>query len=394
MRFSLERFRQLPSRWMRPSFAAATLALLAGCSSGTAEEPPMPSPAVSVSYPLEQTVTDFSEFTGRTAAIESVQLRARVWGHLEKINFVEGAEVKRGDLLFVIDQRPYQAALARADADVAQSEARHARLVGDQSRAQNLLQSRAISREEFEKVSGDVVEAQSAVRSSLAARQVAKLNLDFTEVRAPISGQISRAVVTVGNMVASGESGGTVLTSIVSTDPMHAYFDVDDLTFNAIKTLLNRSKAQSGERPVVFMGLAHEKGFLHRGELDFADNQIDPGTGTMRMRAVFPNSKRDLTPGMFVRVRVPLGLPHRAILLTDRAVDTDQGQKIVFVVGKDDIVEKRVVTLGKMHDGLREIVAGVNAGECVIVDGLQRVRPGIPVQPKMVDMPTVPDAKQ
>lgn len=373
---------------MKQSYYALLLIVLAGCSAAPGHEmPPPPPPAVTVSVPVVKTVTDYAEFTGRTAAVEAVKLQARVWGHLEKINFVEGGEVKQGDLLFVIDQRPYQAALARADADVAQSEARHTRLVAEHSRAQTLLQNRAISREEFDKVAGDAVEAQSAVRSAQAARLVAKLNLDFTEVRAPITGQIGRAMVTAGNMVASGENGGTVLTSIMSIDPMYAYFDVDDPTSTPVKKLLQSAKDAGAERPKVFVARANDVGFPREGYLDFADNQVDAGTGTMRMRAVVRNPKRELTPGMFVRVRVPLGQPHEALLLTDRAVDTDQGQKIVFVVGADNKAEKRVVRLGKKHDGLREIVSGVSPGEQVIVEGIQRVRHGAEVQPKATPMP-------
>lgn len=371
----------------------AVLAGTSGCSPAAPAQMTMPPPAVGVSVALGKEVTDFSDFTGRTAAVESVQLRARVWGHLEKINFVEGIDVKRGDLLFVIDQRPYLAAMERADADVGQSEARYKRLSGDLERAKNLVQSRALSREEFDKISGDVNEAQSAVRSALAMRQVAKLNLDFTEVRSPIDGQIGRAMVTVGNMIASGESGGTTLTTIVSTDPMHVYFDVDDAAVSAIDRLFREAKVKNEGRPKLAMGLASERGFPHLGELDFTDNQVDSGTGTKRMRGTFANPRRDLAPGMFVRVRVPLGRAHQAVLASDRAVDTDQEQKIAYVVGKDDVVEKRAVVLGKMHGGLREFVSGLKAGDRVIVDGLQRVRPGVKVQPTVVEMPTSSDGR-
>jgi RND family efflux transporter MFP subunit len=183
-----------------------------------------------------------------------------------------------------------------------------------------------------------------------------------------------------------------VLTTIVSLDPIYAYFDVDDLTAAPIQTLLRESKS-SGGRPHVQLGLAHEKGFPHTGELDFTDNQVDPGTGTLRMRGVFKNSGRELTPGMFVRVRVPLGRPHSALLIADRAIDSDQAQKIVFVVGANDQVEKRDVRLGQMHHGLREIIGGVKPGERVIVDGIQRVRPGATVVPKSIAMPGAPEAK-
>jgi RND family efflux transporter MFP subunit len=365
---------------------------LTGCSQAPPEGGPLPPPVVTVSYPLEREVTDYNDFTGRTAAVESVKLRARVWGHLEKIHFAEGAEVKKGELLFVIDQRPYQAALARAEAEVAQSEAHAKRLESDHGRARSLLQSRAIAREEFDKMAGDLSEAQAAVRSALAMRETAKLNLGFTEVRAPVGGQISRALVTVGNLVESGETGGTVLTTIVSVDPMYAYFDVDDLTFMQVKQLVRavgESKVRSAPEalPPVLLGLAGEQGYPHRGRIDFVDNQVDPGTGTLRMRGVFPNRDRVLTPGLFARIRVPLGDPHKALLVTDRAIDTDQGQKVLYVVNKENVVNKRLVRLGRLHDGLREIESGVRPGERVVVDGIQRVRGGITVEPKLVDMP-------
>src|SRR5262245_38790441 len=206
----------------------ALAAGLAGCAPSAApEEAPTP-PVVPVSQPLQRDVTDHAELTGRTAAVESVQVRARVWGHLEKINFTEGAEVKKGDLLFVIDQRPYQAALTRADADIAQAEARSQRLASDLSRARSLARNRAVSQEELDKASGDLAEARAAVRSAAAARETAKLNLEYTRVRSPIDGQVGRAAVTVGNLVTSGETGGTVLTTVVSVNPVYAYFDVDD----------------------------------------------------------------------------------------------------------------------------------------------------------------------
>src|SRR5437868_2494588 len=265
-------------------FVSFTLAVaLAGCSQPPAETADLPPPTVTISQVLERHVTDHAELTGRTAAVESVQVRARVWGHLQKINFTEGAEVRKGDLLFVIDQRPYQAALDRADADIAQSEARSSRLMSDRGRARTLLGTRAMSREEFDRITGDLSEARAAVRSARAAREMAKLNLDYTEVRAPVDGQVGRALVTVGNLVVSGETGGTVLTTIVSVDPMYAYFDVDDQTFIQVRQSLRAARDSSpASRPTVHLGLAHEKGFPHAGTIDFVDNQVDPGTGTMK----------------------------------------------------------------------------------------------------------------
>jgi RND family efflux transporter MFP subunit len=360
------------------------LSCVAGCSHAPAEGPAPPPPTVKVSQPVERNVTDYAGFTGRTMAKESVKLRARVWGYLEQINFTEGADVKKGEVLFVIDQRPYKAALERADAEVLQSEARHKRLLGDYKRAEGLARSKAISTEDHDKIAGDLAEAAAMVKNAIASREVARLNLEFTEVKAPIDGHISRALVTVGNIVQSGETGGTVLTTIMSTDPMYAYFDVDDQTWVRVREQFRRSKLDT---PTVHLGLTNEKGYPHPGKLDFVDNQVDAGTGTLRMRGTFPNEDRLLTPGLFVRVRVPLGGSHGGLLVIDRAIDTDQGQKVLYVVNHRNFVEKRVVKLGGLHEGLREIEAGLKAKDQVVIEGIQRVRAGVEVTPDVIEMP-------
>jgi len=357
---------------------------LSGCRPAAAEDGPAPAIPVKASQLLQRSVTDYVDFTARTMAVDMVRLRARVWGHLEKINFIEGSDVKKGDLLFVIDQRAYKATLARADADLAQSEARYTRLSRDYKRAMAMSSSKSISQEELDKIGGDLSEAAAAVKSAGAARETAKLNLEFSEIRSPIDGQISRAMVTVGNMVESGEMGGTVLTTIMSTDTMYAYFDVDDQTFLRIRKLI---RASSGEPPAVHLALSNEQGFPHAGKLDFVDNQVEAGTGTVRMRGLFTNPDRELTPGLFVRIRVPLGVSHPALLVCDRGIDTDQGQKVVYVVTGDNLVEKRQVKLGGLHDGLREIETGVQPKERIVIEGIQRVRAGSSVVPEMIDMP-------
>jgi RND family efflux transporter MFP subunit len=376
-------------------FAHLALVLGAGLGlTGCAQTPPEmaapPPPVVTVSYPLEQDVIDYNNFTGRTAAVEAVKVRARVWGYLQKINFREGAEVKKDDVLFEIDPRTYQADLDRAEANVAQSKARRDRLQADYERGRRLLVQRAVGQEDYEKMQGDRIEADAAVKVTEAARASSLLNLDFTKVRAPISGHISRTMVTVGNLVESGETGGTVLTTIVSVDPMWAFFDVDDQTFLQVNELVREGKIKPelNTLPPVQLGLANEKGYPHEGKIDFVDNQVDPGTGTLKMRGVFPNKDRTLTPGLFARIRVPLGGSHKALLVTDRAIDTDQGQKVVYVVTPDKVVDKRPVRLGRLHDGLREIESGVKPGEQVIVDGIQRVRGGMTVEPRFPDKVT------
>ncbi len=367
--------------------------LLAGCGQPPADEAPPP-PAVTVSLPVEAVVTDYNYFTGRTEAVESVQVRAHAWGYLDKINFKEGAEVKKGDVLFKIDPRSYNATLAQAEANLKQTEA-HRLSAADtfaRDRASPAATPEAIRIQD----QGNLAEAEAAVGSARAARDAARLNVSYTDVAAPISGRVSRAMVTEGNLIQSGEMGGTVLTSIVSLDPVYAYFGIDDLTFLRVNRLIREGKIKSDPDalPLVSLGMADEDRFPHDGRIDFVDNRVDPSTGTMQARGVFPNKDRALTPGLFVRVRLAQGGSHKALLITDRAIDTDQGQKVVYVVDKDNVVDKRSVRLGGLHDGLREIESGVKPGEPVIVDGLQRVRGGIKVEPKAADAPVATEEKK
>jgi RND family efflux transporter MFP subunit len=371
------------------------LIVLIGCSTAEPQDMTPPTLSVPVSTPVQRKVTDYAEFTGRTSAVETVRVRSRIWGHLDKIHFTEGAEVKKGDLLFVIDPRPYRTALDRAEAELTQSEARSERMMSERERARSLLATRAMSREEFDKSASGLQEAQAAVRSNRAAVATAKLNLEYTEVRAPVDGQVSRALVTVGNLVTSGETGGTILTTLVSVNPIYVLFDVDDVTYlNVRKLLRSGTNGSKSAPPVVQLGLAHQGGYPYRGTIDFMDNQVDAGTGTLKMRGVFSNKDRELTPGLFARVRVALGAPHDALLVSDRAIDTDQGQKVVYVVGKDNVVDRRPVRLGGLHDGMREILSGLKPGEQVVVDAIQRVRPGMTVEPRKVEMPVVQDARR
>ena len=363
------------------ALAAAACLGLAGCGPGQADMPAPPPPAVEVAAPVERRVLDYNFFTGRTDAVESVKVRSHVWGYLDKINFTEGAEVQKGDVLFKIDPRTYDAALAQAEANLKQAESHRLTMVDiiarDRASPSATPQAMLIQDQ------GNLSEADAAVGSARAARDSAKLNVTYTDVVAPVGGRVSNAMVTVGNLVQSGDqNGGTILTSIVALDPMWCYFDVDDQTYLRISRALREGKS----RPPVQLGLTGEDGYPHEGVIDFLDNQVDPGTGTLRMRGVFSNKDRALTPGLFARVRLPAGERHPALLVADRAVDTDQGQKVIYVVGKDDVAEQRPVRLGGLHDGLREIISGVKAGERVVVDGLQRVHGGVTVKPQVVDM--------
>jgi RND family efflux transporter MFP subunit len=363
--------------------------LLSGCARQP-QVPQAPPPAVAVSRPVEREVTDYVDFTARTAAVDSVEVRAHVWGYLDKVNFKEGALVKKGDVLFELDPRPYQAVLNQAKAKVAQDQAQLKYDEAEYQRNVNLVNTGSVSRSDLDKT----LAARDVDIANIAADKAAvvsrELDLEYTKVIAPVSGRVSRYVVTVGNLIQSGDqNGGTLLTTIVSLDPMYAYFDMDEYTVLRIRQLMymgNASSTADGEWSVR-LGLANEDGHPHQGTINFVDNQVNAKTGTLRMRGVFPNKDEALTPGYFARVRVPVGRPHRALLISDRALDTDQGQKIVYVVDNDTKVVARPVRLGALHDGLREVTDGLKPGERVIVNGLQQVRPGIAVEPKLVDMP-------
>jgi membrane fusion protein, multidrug efflux system len=368
-------------------FASFCLAL-GGCARPAPETAAAP-PQVTVSYPLEREVTDYADFTGRTAAVDSVEVRARVWGYLDKVNFKEGTLVKKGDVLFEIDPRTYDAALKQAEGNLESAEAKLKRLDADLARTRELINQKAASRADFDKVQGDRGEAAASILALKAAVEQAKLDLGFTKVMAPVDGRVSRYLVTVGNLVQSGQSGGTALTTIVSVDPIYVYIDVDERTVQYVRKLIREGKAKSArdaDLPIM-LGLANDEGFPHRGVLNFVDNQVNPKTGTLRVRGVFPNKDELLSPGYFARVRVPIGFPHQALLITERAIDTDQGQKIVYVVDKDNKVASRTIRVGALHDGLRVVDEGLTANDQVIVVGLQQVRPGLAVEPKLVDMP-------
>jgi RND family efflux transporter MFP subunit len=376
-------------------FAGAALVLgsclgLTGCARAPSEAPPAAPPPVAVSYPVEREVTDYAEFTARTAAVDSVELRARVSGYLDRVNFKEGSLVKKGDVLFEIDPRTYKAVLKNGEGTLAVVEARLQQANADLARGRALLGT-ALAREDFDKRVSDQAAAAAALLAQRAAVERARLDLGFTKVTAPISGRVSNYRVTVGNLVQAGDlTGGTLLTTVVSVDPMYAYFDVDERTVLRVKQLIREGQLKSPYDGLisVWLGLADEDGHPHRGAVDFADNQVNPRTGTLRVRGVFPNKDEALSPGYFGRVRVPVGAPHKALLITDRALDTDQGQKIVYVVDRHNKVASRPVRLGAMHDGLREITGGLRPGERVIVNGLQQVRPGLTVEPNLVAMPT------
>lgn len=377
---------------------ASSLLAVGGCAR-EAVVAPAPAPEVSVSQPVEQPIQEALEFTGRVSAVETVEVRARVTGYVTKVAFTDGALVRAGDLLFEIDPREYRAAVLQAEGKIARLRAQLVRAESEVARNQALRPSGAASARELERSIAERGSSEGELKSALAELELAQLDLQFTRVTAPVTGRVSRAEVTQGNLVVVGASGGPLLTTIVTLDPVYVDFDADE------RALLRLRKAQIGRdgaaapesvravQAPVFVALADEADFPHRGTIDFIDNRVDASTGTIHVRAVLPNPDRLLTPGLFVRVRLPVSEPRAGVLVTDRAVGTDQGRKYVLVVNDRNVVEYRPVTLGGLHDGLRAVAEGLAPGEWVIVNGLQRVRPGVTVVPQKVGMrPATPAA--
>lgn len=371
--------------------AAVVLALaIAGCGSqaapGEAAGMPPP-PEVSVATVLTKNVRQWDEFTGRVAAVETVELRPRVSGYVQRVAYEEGQEVRKGDLLFVVDPRPYRAALDRANAELdrARSEARLAKAQDD--RAQTLIEAKAISREEFESRRAASAGSNAAVRAAEAAVAAARLDLQFTQVRSPIDGRAGRALVTKGNLA---QADATLLTTVVSQDPVHVYFESDEQSFLRYGALArNGERAETRNR--VRVGLANENGHPHEGIVDFMDNQVDPRTGTVRARAVLRNPDRMFTPGLFARVQLEGSGDFRAMLVDDKAVLTDQDRKYVYVLGPKNAAMRKDVVLGRRIDGLRVVESGLQPTDKVIVSGVQKVFfPGMPVAPKQVAMEPAP----
>jgi RND family efflux transporter MFP subunit len=359
-----------------------------GCKKQAPHAAPPP-PTVSVMQPVAREVVEWDEYIGRLEAPETVEIRARVSGYLDKVHFKEGKEVKKGDLLFTIDPRPYQAEFDRADAEHQRAESQADLAKNDAERAKRLIATKAISEEDFDTKTRTYASALATLKSAQAAVNLAKLNLEFTEVRSPIDGRTSRAAVTAGNLVSGGVSGAgaTLLTTVVSLDPLYCYADVDERSILKYLELRKEGKRESAlDKPIpVEMALANEEGFPHVGFTDFVDNKIDPTTGTLRCRGVFANPDRTLGPGFFVRMRIPGSGKYSALLIPDRALGADQAQKFVYVVNAEKKVEFRPVKIGPMIDGLRVVKTGLKDGEQIIVEGLMRVRPGIVVDPKLAE---------
>ncbi|WP_285403805.1 efflux RND transporter periplasmic adaptor subunit [Luteibacter sp. ME-Dv--P-043b] len=338
----------------------------------------MPTPDVTVAQVVLRPVSDASGFTGRIQAVDSIQIRPRVGGYIDSVHFREGATVKKGDLLFTIDPRPYRAETDRLAANLAQARAEAKNAEANTARGAKLVQQHAVSQEEADRLDTAAVSAKAQVASVQAAMDAARLNLSFTEVRAPVDGKVSNAQITAGNLVTPSDT----LTSVITVDPMYVYFDVDEQTF----LKLDRLRRQDGHAPDVRMGLADETGYPHTGRIDFVDNQVRAGAGTIRLRAVFPNADGAYTAGLFARVELRSGTTQPRALIDDKAVGTDLGNKFVYVLGKDKKVEYRRIATGALVDGLRVVDSGLTADDVVIVNGLQHVRPGMDVNAKRVAM--------
>jgi membrane fusion protein, multidrug efflux system len=356
--------------------------VLVSCGRGPTVSDPAP-PAVTVSLPLQKSITEWDEYTGRFTALETVEVRARVSGFIDSIHFQEGQLVKKGDLLFVIDQRPYQIAVELAKADIERAQAKLDIATQDVQRATPLLNSQALTEREFDTRRSIQRDAAGQLNSGKATLKQAELNLEWSEVRAPITGRISNKRVDAGNLITGGPTGATLLTVIVSVDPIHFEFDgseADFLRYLRLAAVGARPSSRDVQNPVS-VRLADESDYAHHGRMDFVDNAVNAKTGTIRGRAVFENKNGLLTPGFFGRLRL-FGGEHDALLIPDAAVASDQSRKIVFIVGADGVVGTKLVELGPIVDGLRVIRSGLAPTDRIIVDGLQRARPGQKVKPE------------
>ena len=359
-------------------------AVLTACSGSQAETAGPPPPQVSAAPVLVKPVSQWDDFSGRVEAVQSVELRPRVSGYIDKVNYVEGDEVKKGDVLFTIDARSYQAEYDRARAELTRARTQATVARSESERAKKLSEQQAISTESWEQRRAAADQAGANVQAAQAALDAAALNLEFTKVRAPIDGRAGRAMVTAGNLVTAGDSA-SVLTTLVSLDTVFVYFDADEGTF-----LRYAQMARKGERPSerdselpVKVGLSGEEGFPHTGKVDFLDNQVTRSTGTIRVRALLDNADRAFTPGLFARVQLLGSGEFQAMLIDDKAVLTDQDRKYVYVVDKEGKAQRRDIQLGRTAEGLRIVQQGLAAGDRVIIDGVQKVfMPGMPVQPR------------
>lgn len=345
-----------------------------------------PKPVVEVSQPIQRDIVEWDEYTGRLQAVESVEVRARVSGYLNKILFKDGGKVKKNDLLFEIDPRPYLAQFNQAQAELNNAKSKLSLAQNDFQRAKRLLKEQAISEEEYDTRSKNVTQAQASLESAQATVKLAELNVNYTQIRSPINGRISRKLITIGNLVAADN---TLLATIVSVDPIYLYVDADERSVLKYKRLALEGKRQSAvdHKVPLQMALIDELDYPHEGYIDYVDPELNPATGTVRARAVFENPDELLKPGLFARVRVPGSGKYIAQLINDKAIAMDQGKQYVYVVDKNNKVEYRPIVTGPMHEGLRVVTNGLTQQDWIIVNGIQYVRPGAEVQASQKAMP-------
>lgn len=368
-------------------------AAVSACAPTAAQVAPPPLPQVTAAEVVARDIIEWDEFTGRLEAVNTVAVRPRVSGYVAGVRFQEGAIVSRGDLLFVIDARPFQAEVDRLRAELLRARATIQRATSELQRAERLTAENAISHEELDRRSAFAQESAAQASAVEATLRAAELNLEFTRVTAPITGRIGRAIVTEGNLVSTGPGEATLLTTVVSLDPIYASFDADEETFLRYGDLTREGKRASARQAglPIRMALAGDVEFPREGKMNFLDNQLDPTTGTIGARAVFRNADLALTPGLFVRLRLPGTAAYRGVLIQDRAVGTDLDKRFVLVVTPEQTIEYRPVTLGPIVDGLRVVRSGLSTGDRVVVNGLQRVRPGVKVNATAVSMEVAGD---
>lgn len=371
----------------RPALLGISVAVLAACDQTPQQAAAPPPPPVTVAKPLVKEIVERDELTGRFEAVGSVEVRARVAGYLASVHFTDGGVVQQGDLLFVIDRRPYQAALAQSEAAAAAARTSLELARAELDRAQRLMTTGNTTQQNYDTRRQQFAEAQANVNGTQAAAEQARFNLGFTEIRAPIAGRISRKMVTEGNLI---ESGGTLLTTIVTLAPIHFYFDVDERTYLAYARTRESNPSAGGNGAngeEVSLTLPDERGSRRTGRIDFVDNRVDPATGTMRMRAVFENRDMFLVPGLFARIRIPGSPSYRAVLIPDEAIGADQDRRFVFAVASDGSVSPRVIRPGPRIDGYRVVREGLTGDETIVISGVQRVRPGGKVTPQVAELP-------
>jgi len=366
--------------------AAALAAVLAGCSrsQAVANAPAPAAPEVTVATVVTKPLRDWEEFSGRLEAVDSVEIRPRVSGFIDSVNFTEGARIKKGQLLFRIDPRPFRAEANRLSASLKSARAQQKLAASNHERGKRLLAQHWISQQAFDQLATQESTGVEEVGAAEAALEAARLNLEFTEVRSPIDGRVSRALITAGNLVSST----SLLTTVVSDDRIYAYFDADEQTYlKFARDAAKGSDSHHAQSPV-YMGLVNEQGYPHEGRLDFMDNKVDAQSGTIRGRAVFDNGDGSFTPGLFARIKLVGAQSHDTILIDDRAVGTDLGKKFVLALKSDNTLEYRLIQLGAAIDGLRVVKEGLAANDVIVVNGLQHVKPGIAVNPTRTEMAT------